>query len=102
MSNDTEGPLSKAMREAFDGIKCWALHIEGPDDILAAPNKQVAEFAAEVTNRWLREAAGDEQPAARAIVVEWAYSHESWRDGCEQFAADWADWAKRQQSGEPA
>jgi hypothetical protein len=96
MSNETEGPLSKAIRETFDGIKCWAVHIEGPDDLIPAPSKPLAEFAATVTNRWICEAAGDELPAARAVVVEWTHGYETWKAGSEQFAAEWADWIKRQ------
>jgi len=98
MSDTKESPLTKAMREVFDDIKCWAVHIEGPDDLIAAPSKTLAEFAATVTNRWLCEAAGEDFPQARAVVVEWPHGYEAWKAGSEQFAAEWADWVKRQES----
>ena len=96
MSGTEESPMAKAMREFFDDIKCWAVHIEGPDDILPAPSKRLAQFAADVTNRWLCEAAGEDLPAWRAVVVEWTHGYETWKAGSEQFVAEWADWITHQ------
>lgn len=97
MSENKPGPLQAAMQEAFDGIKCWAVHIEGPDDIIPAPSKHVAQFAADVTNRWLCESPGEDFPAARAVVVEWTHGYEAWKVGSEQFAAEWSGrWIKHQ------
>ena len=104
MSETTEGPLSKAMREAFDGVKCWALHIEGPDDLMAAPSKNLAQFAADVLNKWFDELPDKHEfdPIMRAKVVEWDSGYERWKASSEQFSDQWAEWVKRQNAGRAA
>jgi hypothetical protein len=97
MADATQSPLTKAMEKLFsDELKCWAVHIEGPDDIIPAPSKELAQFAANVTNSWLCEKAAPDFPEARAVVVEWTHGYEEWKAGSEQFAAEWADWIKRE------
>jgi hypothetical protein len=104
MTEATEGPLSKAMSEAIDNLKCWALHIEGPDDLIPAPSKHLAQFAADVLNRWFdgRTDKHEFDPVMRAQVVEWTLGYERWKAGSEQFADHWADWVKRQDAARTA
>jgi len=64
--------------------KLWMLHIQGPDDVVAAPSKEDAEKVAAAFNahwsaylakqRAASVAAGkdpDNWPAITAVVVEW-------------------------------
>lgn len=64
--------------------KLWMLHIQGPDDVVAAPSKNDADRVASAFNaywtahlakqRAMTEAAGgdpDNWPTVHAVVVEW-------------------------------
>lgn len=69
----------------------WALHIEGPDDILAAPSKEAAEERARQLNEiWAKAEAAqpsENWPVMNAVVVPWTGS-------AENHARDLADWDK--------
>jgi len=68
----------------MSGTKLWMLHIQGPDDVVAAPSKDEAETVAAAFNkvhgdylakqRATTAAAGgdpDNWPTVHAVVVEW-------------------------------
>ncbi len=58
-----------------DAATCWALHFQGPDDVVAAPSKQAAELAAKNFNAvW--DAHKDERGhdvRVVADVIEWEH-----------------------------
>lgn len=72
----------------------YAVHVQGPDDIIAAPSKREAEVLADKLNAFFAEIAQKSGPAAptiEAVVTEWpggAMSH------AVALAEDWADHAK--------
>lgn len=53
----------------------WCLHIEGPDDVMAAPSKEEADSVAEASNRYFTEHFADS--GLRAKVVPWPHSARS-------------------------
>jgi hypothetical protein len=55
--------------------KLWCVHIEGPDDLVAAPSKELAEEAAKHMNAHFSQNFVD--PILRAVVIEWIHSPES-------------------------
>jgi hypothetical protein len=101
MSSNEEGPMTKAFREVFDGVKCWAIHIEGPDDLMPVPTKNIGEFAATVLNKQFAEPQYADL-GMKASVVEWTRRYEEWKAGSEQFADRYADWIKQHLSQEGA
>ncbi len=72
----------------------YAVHVQGPDDIIAAPSKREAEVLAEKLNAFfaeIKKERGENYPTIDAIVTAWpgtAARH------AEQLAEDWADHAK--------
>lgn len=61
-----------------EDTKMWAIHILGPDEIYAAPSREVADAAALVLNNQI-----DRNPALRELhasvaVIEWPWGYESW------------------------
>jgi hypothetical protein len=72
----------------------YAVHVQGPDDIIAAPSKREAEVLAEKLNAFFAEVAQKSGPAApiiEAVVITWPYG----KEGHEaQIYEDWADHAK--------
>lgn len=53
----------------------WCLHIEGPDDVLAAPSREAAQEAAERLQQWLDARPKHElDPLVRCVVEPWPHS----------------------------
>lgn len=72
----------------------YAVHIQGPDEIIATPGKREAEVLAEKLNAFFAEITQKSGPAAptiEAVVVPWPYRQSSHAD---DLANDWADHAK--------
>lgn len=63
----------------------WCLHLQGPDDVHAAPSREAAEHVAAKINRAF--AAHDIQPSA--VAARWPHSPESHAEDL----ANWSDWA---------
>ena len=56
----------------------WAIHVEGPDDMIAAPSKDAGEREAALLNRYFaRIVTNENDPDLRAVVVPWPYSADS-------------------------
>jgi hypothetical protein len=56
----------------------WAVHVEGPDDVIAAADRAEANTkAAEINQAWeefrQRPDASENDPRWRAVVVPWTY-----------------------------
>jgi hypothetical protein len=58
----------------------WAVHIVGPDDVHAAPDRQIADAFCLVLNRQFdrHKSYGGDEPTLRAEVIEWPYGYEDW------------------------
>lgn len=72
----------------------YAVHIQGPDEIIAAPGKREAEVLTEKLNIYFAEVAQKSGPAAptiEAVVIAWPYAPSV---HAEELAKDWADHAK--------
>lgn len=69
--------------------KLWCLHVEGPDDIYAAPSLQAAEERAKALNAWWAEKIAAEPsphwPSFKAVAKEWHY-------GAAEHAKDLPHW----------
>jgi hypothetical protein len=70
----------------------YAVHIQGPDDIIATPGKREAEVLAEKLNAFFASLkSGPAAPTIEAIVIKWPYTPPS---HAEALAEAWADHAK--------
>lgn len=71
----------------MNGQTLWAIHIEGPDDIIAAPSKDAAEREAALLNRYFASMAKSENdPDLRAVVTAWPYTAEG---HAQSLGRDW-------------
>lgn len=64
----------------------WAVHVHGPDDLHACPDKQVADALALALNLQFKRQTGPDDPPMIAEVVEWPYGYEQWKADSEQLA----------------
>lgn len=60
----------------------WAIHIEGPDDLYAVPDKEIADAAAVVLNAQCER---EGLSAGAVAVVEWPFSREAWEEQAPKF-----------------
>lgn len=56
----------------------WAVHVQGPDDVMAAPDKEVADAVCVVLNAQFKRHAKPGDPLLHAAVIEWPYGYEAW------------------------
>lgn len=63
----------------------WAVHIQGPDDIHACPDRAVADALALVLNRQFARYTDPNDPPMNATVIEWPYGYESWSVAKDQL-----------------
>lgn len=65
----------------------WAIHIEGPDDIIAAPSMEAAEReAALLSQQFASIPKSENAPAVRAVVTVWPYLAEG---HAQSLGRDW-------------
>jgi hypothetical protein len=72
----------------------YAVHVQGPDDIIAAPGRREAEVLADKLNAFfaeIKQKSGPAAPIIEAVVIKWPYTPPS---HAEALAEDWADHAK--------
>lgn len=65
-TNSPENPDS-----SFSEEKLWAVHIVGPNDIVAAPSHHAAKWAAASLNKWAEANLRENFPVIRAQVIEY-------------------------------
>lgn len=63
----------------------WAVHIQGPDDLIAVPDRQVADAVVTIFNRQFERDASPYCPTLKAHVVLWPYGYEAWKAEAEAF-----------------
>ena len=73
----------------------WAVHVLGPDDIVAAPSREAAEKAAAAVCK--RFAAGD--PPITAVAIPWQGSDEAYKREVVEFAEYFGDWGDQPAAG---
>lgn len=67
----------------------WCVHIEGPDDFLAAESKEAAEREASAINAYIQQSGeGHRDAPVRAVAMEWPFTPESHARALE---SDWED-----------
>jgi hypothetical protein len=67
----------------------WCVHIEGPDDFIAATSKEAAEQEALAINAYVeRSGEGRRDSPVRAVAMEWPFTPESHARAVE---SDWED-----------
>lgn len=70
----------------------YAVHVQGPDDIIAAPSKREAEVLAEKLNAFFVSLkSGPAAPTIEAVVIAWPYAPSAHAD---ELAKDWDGHAK--------
>lgn len=67
----------------------YAVHIQGPDEIIAAPSERDAKALADKMNAWISERI--KEFYCEAVVIKWPYAPAS---HAEELAKDWANHAK--------
>lgn len=83
----------------------WMLHIQGPDDVVAAPSKAQAEKVAAAFNAYWGEWLGkkraesvaegknpDHWPSINAVVVEWDSTAKAHAKSVAQYWPDYAEY----------
>lgn len=83
----------------------WMLHIQGPDDVVAAPSKAQAEKVAAAFNAYWSEWLGkkraasvaegrnpDHWPTINAVVVEWDSTAKAHAKSLAQYWPDYAEY----------
>ena len=67
----------------------WCVHIEGPDDFIAAASREAAEREAAAINAYVeRSGEGRRDAPVRAVAMEWPFAPESHARALE---SDWDD-----------
>lgn len=72
----------------------WAVHVQGPDDILAEVSRESADRNAEAVNGWYAGQRGRPDydprtfPRVHAEVIPWPYSREAHAEALASQAAD--------------
>ena len=66
---------------SHDDRKMWAVHLQGPDDVHAAPDRAVADAVVLLLNRQYRRAG----LPMHAVVIEWPHGYETWSAGKDQL-----------------
>ena len=87
--------------------KLWMLHIQGPDDVVAAPSKEEAETVAAAFNAYFGAylakqraasvAAGQDPnnwPTINAVVTEWDGTAKSHANSVAKYWPDYAPYAE--------
>lgn len=63
----------------------WAVHVQGPDDLHACPDRETADALALVLNGQFMRHSKPGEPLMVATVTEWPYGYEAWRAASEQL-----------------
>ncbi|WP_084515477.1 hypothetical protein [Burkholderia sp. WSM2230] len=67
----------------------WCVHIEGPDDFIAADSRDAAEREASAINAYIEGSGeGHSDAPVRAVAMEWPFTPESHARALE---SDWED-----------
>lgn len=65
-------------REDFEPTKLWAVHVQGPDTVIAQPNRECADSRAKHWNAFIEQRMSRDpspnDPVMRCEVVEWPHS----------------------------
>lgn len=72
----------------------YAVHIQGPDEIIATPGKREAEVLAEKLNKYFAEMNqkfGPAAPTIEAVVIAWPHEAE---EHANDIAQNWAGHAR--------
>lgn len=70
---------------APDTTTLWAVHVQGPDDLHACPDRETADALALVLNRQFMRHTMPDDPLMVATVTEWPYSREAWQQDVDQL-----------------
>jgi len=62
-----------------EDLQMWAIHVEGPDDLVAAPTKAEADAACTLLNAAFGRNAALRDMGVKAVVVPWTLGYEQWR-----------------------
>lgn len=77
----------------------WCVHVQGPDDLYAAPSKEAAERAAvEYQHKW--DVQGVTDPKVTFAVVKWPHSAEAHAKDLKLWDK-WFDVVPDQTTGDP-
>lgn len=63
----------------------WAVHVLGPDDLHACPDREVADALALLLNRQFARSATAQVLGMRASVIPWPLGYEAWKTESEQL-----------------
>jgi hypothetical protein len=62
-----------------DELQMWAINVEGPDDLVAAPTKAEADAACTLLNAAFGRNKALHDMGVKAVVVPWNLAYEQWR-----------------------
>jgi len=84
--------LEAALASGPSGVDCsqlWCLHIEGPDEVHAAPSWEHAQKAADLFNAAFSGPSAQMEVTMRAEVAPWPHSAASHAKDVGRFIVDW-------------
>jgi hypothetical protein len=90
MNHTQEVPLPKLP----DAPTLWAVHVQGPDDIVAEQSRESADRNAAILNQWYEDRTKEPDfdpkvfPRIHAEVIEWPYAREVHADALVRQAED--------------
>ncbi len=56
----------------------WAVHIQGPDDVIACVDRESADSLALELNKIIEQVSSPMSPNCAATVIEWPYGLNEW------------------------
>jgi Lar family restriction alleviation protein len=66
-------------------LEMWAVHVQGPDDLHACPDRKTADALALVLNQQFMRHQKPDDPIMVATVTEWPYGRESWKQAADEL-----------------
>ncbi len=68
----------------MSAVTLWAVHVEGPDDVIACIDKDAAGATAHALNEIIERVSSPMSPRCVASVIEWPYGMDAWVAALEE------------------
>lgn len=85
----TEQTKAEAGAKLADSDVLWALHIVGPDDVVPAPSRELAQQAADLFNATFPQSDDPNWPRVSAAVIEWPHGSKEHALASLHFVDNW-------------
>ena len=62
----------------MSATKLWAVHVQGPDDVIACVDRESADSLALELNKIIKQVSSSRFPNCVCTVIEWPYGMNKW------------------------